>query len=45
MASFMGMGQGMQMGGGEQKELKKYKLTLDNFFFWKIMVRKEVLKK
>ena len=33
MASFMGMGQGMQMGGGEQKELKKYKLTLDNFFF------------
>jgi hypothetical protein len=38
----------MQMGGqtgGSSKPLKKYKLTLDNFFFWKIIIKKEEQKK
>jgi len=42
MANFMGMGQGMGPGmqmGGSSQPLQKYKLTLDKFFFWKIIYK------
>jgi hypothetical protein len=31
--------------GGSSKPLQKYKLTLDNFFFWKIKIKKVVERK
>jgi hypothetical protein len=36
----MNQGQQLNQMGGSNKPLQKYKLTLDNFFFWKIKIKK-----